>query len=400
MNSSHTNGTDAQQTRRAGRWLFTSFLAIILILGIAGGLTLVRRQTDLHALAKETETLSVRTVAVIHPISEASQEDLTLPGTLQAYVESPIYARTTGYLKKWDRDIGSHVKQGDLLAELDTPEVDQDLSQAKASRDQIKANLSLAKSTADRWAALRKTDSVSQQEADEKQSAYEQLNASLQASEASVHRLEDLEAFKRITAPFDGVITKRLVDDGTLVSSGTAQPLFRLAQMDPIRVYVSVPEMYAPAMKPGVPAYLELQQYAGERFGGKVARTSESIDPATRTLLTEVDVPNPQGHLLPGGYAQVHIQVGGGLAIPLLQVPVNALLFRSEGLRAAVVGDDNRVHLRALTIGRDFGTALEVMQGLSKDDWIVVNPPDSLDEGEVVHVERPKPGTTPAGAVK
>ncbi len=317
-------------------------------------------------------------------------DDLALPGTLQAYTEAPIYARTSGYLKKWYKDIGGHVKTGDVLADIDTPEVDQELSQAKATREQVAANLSLAKSSADRWVALRKSDAVSEQESDERQSAYVQLQGTLAASDANVRRLEDLESFTHVLAPFDGVVTRRNVDVGTLVNAGNGgsqQALFTVAQMDPIRVYVNVPEMSAAAIRTGLSASLELGQYPGEQFDGHVVRTAESIDPGTRTLLTEVDVPNRQGRLLPGGYTQVHMKVGS--TAPRLQVPVNALLFRAEGLRAVVVDANHRTHLRPLTIGRDYGTSLEVLQGLSADDWIVLNPADSLDEGQDVHVSQP-----------
>jgi multidrug efflux system membrane fusion protein len=384
----------------SGRGLFISLAAIALVLAVAGGFTVATRQSELRGLAKETEAQSVPTVAVIHPIAEAAQDDLVLPGTLQANVDAPIYARTSGYLLKWYRDIGSRVRQGELLAEIDTPEVDQEMAQAQATRDQIAANTLLAKSSADRWLALRATDAVSQQEVDERKSAYAQLQASLAAADANVKRLEQLESFKHIYAPFAGVITHRNVDVGTLVNAGNGgsqQQLFHLAQTDPIRVYVTVEEINAAAVRAGLRAYLELSQYPGERFDGQIVRTAESIDPATRTLLTEVDVPNPQGRLLPGGYAQVHLQVKAQTI--RLQVPVNALLFRAEGLRAVVVDASQHVHLRALTIGRDYGTALEVLQGLSADDWIVLNPADSLEDGEQVRVQHAEiPGDLPPDA--
>ena len=388
--------------RSSGRWLFTSLVAAALILGVFGALTQIRRRAEFRALAQETERSTVPTVAVLHATLEDAQEDLVLPGTLQAFMESPIYARSSGYLSKWHHDIGSHVKQGDLLAEIDAPELDQELSQARASREQIAANLALAKSSADRWEALRKTDAVSQQEVDERKGAAAQLQASLTAADAGIRRLEDLQAYRKVYAPFDGVITKRNVDTGMLISAGNGgQQLFHLSQLDPIRVYITVPELSVPAIKTGVKVYLELAQYPGRRFDGAVARTSGSIDPATRTLLTEVDVPNPAGLLLPGGYAQVHLRVG--TAGDRLLVPVNALLFRAEGLRAVVVDANHRVHLRALTIGRDYGTTLEVLQGLSKDEWIVLNPPDSIEEGQEVHVTEIKPAVAdapPAGVKK
>lgn len=373
---------------RTARRVWTSFAAIALILVVAGALTLMRRRAAFDLLAAETERATVPTVTVVHPTVSAADDDLVLPSTLQAYVESPIYARTTGYLQKWYYDIGSHVRQGDVLADLETPEVDQELLQAKAARDQTVASLALAKSTADRWASLRKTDSVSQQEADEKQSAYAQLNANLAAADANVKRLENLESFKHVYAPFSGVITARMTDVGTLVSAGTQQALFRLAQMDPIRVYVQVPEAYATTMRAGVPASLELPQIPGESFQGAIVRTSGVIDPATRTLTVEVNVPNHAGKLLPGGYAQVHLKPGQSGA-RTLQVPINTLLFRAEGPRVAVVDGSGHLRLHAVTIGRDFGATVEILQGVDAADAIVVNPADSAEDGLAVTVERP-----------
>lgn len=379
--------------RHTGLKLTLTVIGITIVLVVAGAFALAGRRTEHQALVTETEARSVVTVSVIHPTVEQADEDLVLPAALQAYVESPVYARTNGYLKKWYLDIGAHVAVGDLLAEIDTPEVDEELAQVKANRLQIAANVTLAKSSAERWEALRKTDAVSQQELDEKKSAYAQAQASLAAADASVQRLEQLESFKRIYAQVSGVVTRRNVEVGTLVNAGNggaAQQLFHIAQTDPIRVFVSVPEAAAASMTRGLKAYLDLAQFPGEKFAGEVVRTAGSFDPATRTLSTEVDVPNPQHRLLPGGYAQVHLKVAG--IGPRLQVPINALLFRAEGLRAVVVDADHRVHLRLVVIGRDFGTTLEVLQGLSKDDWIVVNPADSLDEGQEVRIAQPGTG--------
>jgi RND family efflux transporter MFP subunit len=367
--------------------------AILLILVLAGGFSIARRSSERKALAKETERLAVPTVAVIRPITEPAQDELTLPAQLQAYVESSIFARTNGYLLHWYKDIGSHVKKGDLLADIDTPEVDQELMQAKAARQQIVAQMDLAKISAERWSNLRKTDSVSQQEADQQTSAYTQAQANLAASDANVRRLEQMESFKHIYAPFAGVITRRNVDIGALISAGSTtqtKELFDLAQVDPLRVFVSMPQSSAVAVRTGMPAYIELNEYPGQRFSGKVARTADAIDPATRTMLTEVDIPNHDGKLLPGAYAQVHF------AIPVqtarLSVPVNALLFRPEGPRVAVVGPDQKVHLAAVMIGRDFGNKVEILSGLSANDQIVVNPADSLEDGEQVIVKTPEGG--------
>jgi len=392
--------------RKGGRLFIILFLGVIVLV-ILGALTLFQRRTQYQALAKETEALAIPTVAVFHPAIESGEEDLVLPGTMQAYVESPIYARTSGYLKKWYRDIGSRVRQGESLADIDTPEMDQQLMQARADLNTAKANSRLSEITATRYAELIKTDGVSKQEVDNATGDFEAKRAIVQSSEANVRRLEELESFKHIYAPFSGVITRRNVDTGNLINAGNggaSQQLFFLAQTDPLRVYVSVPETYAPSIHAGLSAYLELTQYPGQKFQGKVVRTAEAIDPATRTLLTEVDVPNHDGALLPGGYAQAHLQVK--VTGARLVVPVNALLFRSEGLRAVAVDANHRTHLKQLTIGRDYGTTLEVLQGLDASDWIVLNPADSLEEGQEVRVKEtamtaapgrpaPAPGAAP-----
>jgi RND family efflux transporter MFP subunit len=370
--------------------LFLFLTGVVVVLVIVGIFSLLQRREQYNALAKETEKLSVPTVAVIHPTVEPAQEDLVLPSTLQAYVESPIYARTSGYLKKWYHDIGSHVQQGELLADIDTPEVDQQLYQARADLGTAQANENLSRITSTRYEELIKTDGVSKQEVDNAVGDFAAKRAASASAQANVRRLEELESFKHVYAPFAGVITRRNVDTGNLINAGnggSAQELFVLAATDPIRSYVSVPEVYAAAVRPGIGAYLELTQFPGEKFQGKVARTADAIDLASRTLNTEVDVPNKTGQLLPGGYAQVHLLVG--VTGTRLQVPVNALLFRAEGLRAVVVDANHKTHLQQLAIGRDYGTSLEVLQGLRAGDWIVLNPPDSLDEGMQVNVKEP-----------
>jgi RND family efflux transporter MFP subunit len=385
--------------------LFLVLIVIVVLLLVAGGVTLLVRRSQYKALAKETETLAVPTVSVVHPIAESDSEDLVLPSTLQAYVESPIYARTNGYLRKWYHDIGSRVKKGELLADIETPEVDQELAQSRAELGTAQANQNLSQITASRYEGLLKTDSVSKQEADNASGDLAAKRANTQSAEANVRRLQETESFRHIYAPFSGVITRRNVDLGNLINAGnggTAQALFSLAQTDPIRVFVNVPEVYAPAIHPGLGAYLELQQYPGQKFYGTVARTADSIDLNTRTLLTEVDVPNKAGQLLPGGYAQVHVEVK--ITGSRLEVPVNALLFRSEGLRAVVIDDNHKTHLQPLTIGRDYGVTLEVLQGLKPTDWIVLNPADSLDDGVQVNVKQvaqppaPAPASTGTGA--
>ena len=384
--------TEPNQTQRATAHLAKMLVAaVLLVLLTAGAMTFLSRKGETEALAKETEAVAIPTVAVVQPKTEPGNEELTLPGNLLAYEESPIFARTNGYLLRWYKDIGSHVKKGELLAEIDTPEVDQELYQAKASREQIRAALGLAKISADRWANLRKTDSVSQQEADQQASGYEQAQANLAAADANVRRLEQLESFKRVYAPFSGVLTRRNVDPGALINAGAGtagSQLFNIARVDPLRVYVSVPQAYATAMKPGEKANVTLQEFPGQKFAGTVARTAEAIDPGTRTLNTEVDVPNKNGKLLPGSFGQVHFATGA--SVPRITVPVNAMLFRSEGPRLAVVDKDNKVHLRAISIGRDFGATLEILGGIELSDQIIVNPSDSLDEGQEVHIAAPK----------
>jgi multidrug efflux system membrane fusion protein len=363
-------------------------LIVLVFLLLAGGFSVARRLTERGALAKETERLAIPTVGVTTPNTDSAADQLVLPAQLQAYVESAIYARTNGYLLRWTRDIGSHVKKGELLAEIDTPEVDQELSQAEATRQHAAAQLQLAKSTAERWANLRKTDSVSQQEADQQASAYIQAQANLAAADANVRRLQQLESFKHVYAPIYGVITRRNTDVGALItagSTGQSKELFDLAQVDPLRVFVSVPQTNAPSIRAGLSAYIELREYPGQKFSGKVVRTADAIDPATRTLLTEIDVPNPDGHLLPGSYAEVHFAVP--VLVKRMSIPVNALLFRPEGPRVAVVGADHKVHLKAINIGRDYGTKVEILGGLDPDDQIVVNPADSLQEGQEVNVK-------------
>jgi multidrug efflux system membrane fusion protein len=375
-------------------WHWAAAAAVLMIgLLVAGGLSLKARAKETVALGTETARLSMVTVAVGQPQPEPGVSDLELPGSVQAFTESPIYARTNGYLLHWYKDIGAHVEKGDLLADLDTPEVDQELSQTQAARRQIAAALDLARTSADRWRDLRKTDSVSQQELDQRVSDYSQSQANLSAADANVRRLEQLESFKHVYAPFTGIITRRNVDTGALVNAGnggSGKELFNLALIDPLRVYVSVPEGDAPAMKVGLPAWIGVAEFPAARFSGTVVRTANAIDQTTRTLLTEVDVPNRAGRLLPGAYAQVHfrVPVGG----KRLSVPSSAMLFRSEGPRIAVVGPGDRVQMRPIVIGRDFGTSLEILQGVQRGDRVIQNPPDSLEDGQVVHVAESSPG--------
>src|SRR5580704_11838741 len=370
----------------------------VLILLAAGAVTLISRASHERALAKETERDTIPTVAVVHPLAEKPDEELVLPGSLQAFQESPIYARTNGYLVRWYKDIGSRVKEGDLLATIDTPEVDQELSQTRAARQQIVAQLELAKISADRWENLRKSDSVSAQEADQQTSGYKQAQANLLAADANVRRLEQLEGFKDVYAPFSGVLTRRNVDPGALINAGAGaagRELFDIARVDPLRVFTSVPQAYAPLIKVGAKTAVTLQEFPGQTFAGVIARTAEAIDPATRTLLTEVDVPNKDGRLLPGSFGEVHFAVGNN--VNKVTVPVNTMLFRADGPEVAVIGPGGKVQLRRINIGRDYGTSLEILGGVASTDQIVVNPPDSLEDGQPVNVAQSRPNQQQPG---
>ena len=367
-------------------YLVAAVLAILFLVAAIVGIA--SRFSEHKALAKETEALAVPYVSVIHPKAEPPQDELVLPSTLQAYIESPIYARTNGYLKKWYRDIGSHVREGELLADIETPEIDQELMQARAARDQSAAQVEIAKTSAKRWENLQKMDAVAQQETDERNSNYAQAQANLAAADANVRRLEQMESFKHIYAPFSGTITKRNVDIGALINAGNTGPnqqLFNIARTDPIRVYVSVPEVYADSVKPGVKANLQLSSNTSRIFSGSVVRNADAIDPGTRTLLTEIDVPNPKGELLPGAYAQVHFALK--VQVDRLTIPVNAMLTRAEGTMAAVV-DGDKVELKPIVIGRDYGREVEVLSGIRQSDQIVLNPSDSLESGQQVSVKQ------------
>jgi len=373
------------------RWMMAALLAVLGLFA-AGALSIKARAKEQTALSAETARLAVITVSTGYPQPEPRSNELELPGSVQAYTESPIYARTNGYLLRWYKDIGASVQKGELLADLDTPEVDQELSQAQAARQQMVAALDLARTSADRWRELRRTDSVSQQELDQKTSDYAQAQANMAAADANVRRLQEMESFKHVYAPFAGVLTRRNVDIGALVNAGnggSGKELFNLALIDPLRVYVSVPEADAPSIRAGMRALIGLAEFPASRFGGTVVRTANAIDQNTRTLLTEVDVPNKAGRLLPGAYAQVHFDVPvNGMR---LSVPSSAMLFRSEGPSVAVVGPGDRVQLRPIAIGRDFGTSLEILQGVKANDRVVENPPDSLENGQVVRVMVGKP---------
>jgi RND family efflux transporter MFP subunit len=343
------------------------------------------RAKALSVVTRETRELAVPTVAVIRPERGAPQQDIVLPGTMQAFTDASIYARTNGYLRKWYVDIGARVKAGQVLADIDTPEVDQQLEQARADLATAEANARLAQSTAERYRDLIKTDSVSRQDLDNANGALEARMTGVTSSGANVRRLEQLHSFGKLTAPFDGVITARNTDVGALIDSGSnAKELFHIAAVHRLRVFVNVPEVYSRAAVQGMKADLTLSEYPGRTFSGTLARTSQSIDVASRTLLTEIDVDNPKGELLPGSYAEVHLKLPTEAST--FKLPVNAVMFGTDGVRAAIVGADGIVKLQAITLGRDYGNSLEVVAGLTGTEQVVVNPPDSLETGQQVRI--------------
>jgi RND family efflux transporter MFP subunit len=332
--------------------------------------------------------MAVPSVSIIHPKRAASEEEIVLPGDIRPFMDAPIYARTNGYLRRWYVDIGAHVRAGQLLAEIDTPEIDQQLLQARADLATATANYRLAEITAARYQDLLKSASVSKQEADNATGDFEAKKAIEKSAQFNVRRLEELQSFKKIYAPFDGVITVRNIDIGALIDAGSnggpARELFHIASVRKLRVYFNVPQAYSRAVKPGLSGELALAEFPGRRFQGTLVRTAASIDAASRTLLAEIDVDNPAGELLTGASAAVHLKLSA--EVPAYLLPVNTLLFRSDGLRIASVRDDHRVVLMPVTLGRDFGTEVEVVAGLNGDESVVANPPDSLISGEEVRI--------------
>ncbi|MFP3567515.1 efflux RND transporter periplasmic adaptor subunit [Paraburkholderia sp. SIMBA_030] len=363
---------------------------IVLALLAVGALrTVVVDVLQSRTVAETTRQNAVQYVNVVSPTQTDGGGNTLLPGTLRGNVESPIYARSTGYLLHWYADIGTRVKQGQLLADLDTPEIDQELAQALAQRQQTSSILGLAKSSLERWQQLRQRDAVSQQELDERQSAYSQDLANLAAADANVQRLRQLESFKRIVAPFAGVVTQRNVDVGDLIDagSGTSRALFALAQSDPLRVYVQLPQAYAQNVTDGQAVIVTQAELPGQQFHGTITHISGAIDVPTRSLQVEVTLPNPDGKLRPGAYVQVALPAA---AHARLMVPGNALLFRAEGPRVAVVDQNGNVQLRKVVIARDLGQSLEIESGVEANDRIIVNPSDSIADGDHVQIAQPQ----------
>ena len=361
-------------------------VAVILALLLWGVLASLRAGARLR---EQTEQQAVVTVATVHPQAQSDSTALTLPGNVQANYDAPIYARTNGYLKRWLVDIGTHVKAGQLLAEIDAPELDQQLRQAEADLANARANRNIANITAERWQGLRDTDSVSKQEADEKISLAETSAAQLQAAQANLQRLRELSSFKRIVAPFDGVVTVRNTDVGQLINAGGAGPeLFRIADTSKLRLYVRVPQAYAALMRPDLPAQVRFPERPGETYTATLERTSNAIDAATRTLLAQLVVDNSKAALLPGAYAEVRFELPASSATAL-RLPANVLLTRGDALKVATVDAQGHVALKTVSMGRDFGSEIEILGGLTPSDEVIVSPPDSLTEDTVVRIAKP-----------
>jgi RND family efflux transporter MFP subunit len=381
-------------SRRASR--IRAILIAVLILGgvallVASGI--LPRLKARQALRKQTTISAEPVITVVHPKRENPAEEVVLPGNIQAFIDAPIYARTNGYLKKWYFDIGAHVKRGQLLAEIESPEVDQQLQQARADLATNEADLRLAQITAERYVGLFKSDSVAKQDVDNAVQNAASKEATVKAAQANVRRLEQLVSFEKLYAPFDGVVTARNTDIGQLIDSGSSggpqRELFHVAAIDKLRVFVNVPQVYSHATRPGIKGDLTLPEIPGRRFEGTLVRTADAIDPATRTLLVEVDIVNSTGLLFPGAYTEVHFKIRSNGSS--LIIPSNSLIFRSEGLRVPIVINGNRAALIPVALGRDFGTTVEVLSGLSEDALVVANPPDSLVDGEIVRVVQTKP---------
>lgn len=389
--------------RRSHTWLY--LILFLAVLGCIFAFVILRKSGQSAALKKQTQQMAVPTVLVVHPEAGTGQVHLTLPGAVQAYMESSVYAQISGYIKSWRVDIGAPVKQGELLAEIEAPVIEQNLQQVQATLGQSQANLALAKTTAARYDSLLATHAVSQQDVDNQNANVQVMEANVAASQAGVSSIQHALAFKQVVAPFAGVVTARRVDVGDLVTAGGgtssaggtsvagttptaggSTELFRVAQTATLRIYVTVPERYSTEVVPGVKATINMASNPNENVPGTLVRTSEAIDPSSLTLLAEVDVDNRDSKLLPGGYAQVHFDIQE--ENPPLLIPGNSLIFRAQGTQVGVVGPDNKVIVKDIKVGRDFGTKLEVLDGIGKDDEVIVNPSDSLTNGLQVQVKQ------------
>jgi RND family efflux transporter MFP subunit len=380
----HPDDSKPPISRGKALLLVFCLVAAATVVAILGIVPRVRARTTLQ---QQTDSLSAPDVLVDKPQAGRVAQDVVLPGNIQAFTDAPIYARTSGYLKSWVFDIGAHVKKGQRLAVIESPEIDQQLAQAQADLATAEANAKYAQTQSARYRELLNEDAVSKQDTDNYQAQASSTNNQVHAAAANVRRINQLTSFENVSAPFDGVITARNVDVGTLIDAGAAKELFHLATDDVLRVYVNVPQIYSLACVPGVTAGITLTEYPGRVFAGKIVRTSNNIDPTSRTLLVEVDVDNRKHELFPGAYAQVHFKLNG--AAGALILPVSTLIFRAEGLRVGVV-EGETAKLVPITIGRDDGKTVEVTNGLHASDLVIQNPPDSLIDGETVRVVQPE----------
>ena len=383
----HSSPQNVVKTKKSARMRWLALAVVSVAVAAVLGYGMWSRVRASKKLGAETSQLAVTTVSVVTPKQSTPAQEIILPGNVQPFISSPIYARTNGYLKNWYADIGAHVKQGQLLAVIDAPEVDQQLAQSLSNVNTAKANLALAEITKNRYEGLIKTNAVAQQDVDNAVGSYKANQAIVEADEANVKQLQALQGFERVYAPFDGVVTARNTDIGDLIDSGSSggvkTDLFHIAQPGVLRVYVNVPEEYSQGVKVGMTANLALAEFPGRTFQGKLVRTAEAINVTTRTLLIEVDVQNPTSILLTGSYAEVHLQVP--TAASTFLIPVNTLLFRTEDLRVGVV-KDGKVALATVTAGHDFGDQIEIVSGLKADDQVIVNPPDSIVAGQQVQI--------------
>jgi RND family efflux transporter MFP subunit len=393
----HTSGSQTGQPPLSGRKALLYLAVFVIAAAVLAVVLIVPRLRAQKALAQRTDRLAMSDVVVDKPKLGEPNQEIVLPGHMFAYVDSPIYARTDGYLEKWYFDIGARVRKGQLLATIASPEVDQQLAQAKADLATAQANAGYAKKQAQRYTQLLKDNAVATQDTENFVTQQASTNTQVRSAQANVDRLEQMVGFEKVYAPFSGLVTARDVDIGTLINAGAGaaggHEMFHMDDEHIMRVYVNVPQADSPSCTPGTLADLTLEEFPGRRFQGKVVRTSRAIDPTSRTLLVEVDVENRDGSLVPGAYTEVHFRVK--VVKRTLIVPVSTLIFRQEGLRVATVANGNKVNLVPITIGQDDGRVVQVIEGLQSNDLVIQNPPDSLVNGEIVHVVQPNEGGIP-----
>jgi RND family efflux transporter MFP subunit len=393
--SGHENESAPEQAAISPRKALVGVAVVVVIAAVLAGYGILRRIHADHALVERTNSLAAPTVIVAAPKAGAPIDSFVLPGNVTSYTDSPIYARTSGYLTKWYFDIGAKVKKGALLAEIATPEVDQQLAQSEADLNTAQANANNARIQAERYTGLVQSDAVSRQDTDTYVNQAASTAAQVRSAQANVARLRQLQSFEKVYAPFDGVITARNIDTGQLIDPGAGKELFHLQALQTLRVYANLPQMYSSNVKPGAKIDLTFAEHAGKIYQGSLVRTADAIDPVSRTLLVEIDVDNHAGELLPGSLAQVHFKTPS--AGPTLIVPAATLIFRKEGLRVGVVVNGNTAHLVPVVIGQDDGASVQIVTGLSLNDQVIQDPPDSLIEGEKVQVVSPASQTNAGG---